>query len=89
MLGDEQVIATTNKNYDHWQIEVIPFDREKTAFTAHHKRYKLKLMWVVLNNKPSTFQRVMDKIFSSVKWKISLISLEYVVISSYIPLQYI
>jgi hypothetical protein len=49
------------------QIEIVPEDREKTAFPCHKGHFQFVKMPFGLNNAPATYQRCMDVILVGLK----------------------
>ena len=66
----------------YWTIPVDPEDRPKTAFTDGQRLFQWKRMPFGLSTAPSTFQRTMNFVLSSVLGKHTLAYLDDVVIYS-------
>ncbi|XP_051156206.1 uncharacterized protein LOC127278513 [Leptopilina boulardi] len=49
------------------QVEVVPKDRHKTAFSTPFGHYEFNRMPFGLKNSPSTFQRMMDRVLSGLQ----------------------
>jgi Reverse transcriptase (RNA-dependent DNA polymerase)/RNase H-like domain found in reverse transcriptase len=81
-LGEEQVFSTLYANAGYWQVKVAEKDLDKTSFICHAGTYQFKRMPFGLVNAPSTFQRSMDVIISSVKWKFCLVYFDDIIIYS-------
>ena len=81
-LGDASVFTTLDCNSGYWQIPVAPQDRDKTTFTCHAGTYRYRRMPLGLTNAPATFQRTLDIVLSSFKWKSCLVYLDDVIIFS-------
>ena len=81
-LGDACVFSTLDANAGYWHIRFSKEDREKTSFICHDGTYQFIRMPFGLVNAPATFQRAMDVILSSVKWKFCLVYLDDIIIYS-------
>jgi Reverse transcriptase (RNA-dependent DNA polymerase) len=81
-LGDARVFYTLDANACYWQIRVAKKDREKASFICHAGTYQFIRMPFGLVNAPATFQRGMDVILSTVKWKFCLVYLDDIIIYS-------
>ena len=53
----------------YWQIPMRVTDAEKTAFQTVDGHYHFTVMPFGLRNAPATFQRMMDTVFSGMKWQ--------------------
>jgi hypothetical protein len=53
----------------YWQIQMDPNSKEKTTFTSKWGTWYFNVMPFGLNTAPATFQSLMDKIFSEMRWK--------------------
>ena len=65
-LGHSAFFSTLDLASGFWQVEVVPKDREKTAFVTPFGIYEFLVMPFGLINAPATFQRVMDRVFHEV-----------------------
>ena len=81
-LGEAKVFTTLDCSSGYWQIPVAPSDREKTAFVCHAGLYQYMRMPLGLTNAPATFQRTLDIVLSSFKWRSCLVYLDDVVLFS-------
>ncbi|UYV77425.1 K02A2.6-like [Cordylochernes scorpioides] len=66
----------------YWQVEVEEQDREKTAFITPDGLYQFNVLPFGLCNGPATFERLMDTVLRTHKWKICLCYLDDVIIFS-------
>ena len=66
----------------YWQVQVKEEDKEKTAFITKYGLYEFNVMPFGLCNAPSTFQRLMDVVLSSVLWKYAMVYIDDVNIYS-------
>jgi Reverse transcriptase (RNA-dependent DNA polymerase) len=82
-LGVAQVFSTLDANAGYRQVKVAENDRDKISFTCHAGTYQFKRMPFCLVNAPSTFQRSMCLILSSVKCKFCLVYLDDIIIYSH------
>ena len=63
-LGGSKFFTSLNLASGYWQILIDPEDRHKTAFRTNRGLYEFKSMAFGLSDAPSTFQRVVNVIFS-------------------------
>ncbi|UYV64395.1 K02A2.6-like [Cordylochernes scorpioides] len=66
----------------YWQVEVEEQDREKTAFITPDGLYQFNVLPFGLCNGSATFERLMDTVLRTHKWKICLCYLDDVIIFS-------
>ena len=66
----------------YWQIPLHPESQEKTAFLTAEGHYYFKVMSFGLCNAPSSFTRMMDKIFGDLKFKSLLVYIDDIIIYS-------
>ena len=59
----------------YWQIPMKKQDAEKTTFRTADGLFHFTVMPFGLGNAPATFQRMMDVLFSGLKWKGLLVSI--------------
>ena len=62
----------------YWQVPVAEADTSKTAFVTPDGLYKFVRLPFGLNNVPSTFQRLMDRVLVRLKWEMCLVYLDVV-----------
>jgi hypothetical protein len=66
----------------YWQLSMHPNSRKYTAFLSNFGKYSWNVMPFGLKNAPSTFQRMMDKIFSKEILNFILLYLDDIIIYS-------
>ena len=66
----------------YWQIPIRPTDAAKTAFRTVDGHYHFTVMPFGLKNAPATFQRMMDVVFSGMKWKGLMVYMDDIVVYS-------
>lgn len=76
-------------NSGYWQLEVNGEDRDKTAFTAHHGPLRFIHMLFRLKKALGMFERVMDVMLATVKWRLALIYFGNFIIFSSLPSEYV
>ena len=66
----------------YWQIPMRETDAPKTAFQTVDGHYHFTVMPFGLRNAPATFQRMMDVVFSGMKWKGLMVYMDDIVVYS-------
>ncbi|KYB24698.1 hypothetical protein TcasGA2_TC031841 [Tribolium castaneum] len=80
---DSQYYSTLDLTSGYWQVAVKEECKEYTAFIAQGQgQYQFNVMPFGLCCAPGTFQALMDKLFSDMKWKDILIYLDDIIIFS-------
>ena len=79
-LSGSKLFRTLDLLSGHWQVEVDPKDREKTAFCTPDGLFEFKVMPFGLCNAPATFQRLMDTILAGLQWTNCLVYLDDIII---------
>ena len=64
----------------YWQVPVAEKDQCKIAFITPDGLYEFRRIPFGLNNAPSTFQRLIDKVLSRLKWHMCLVYLDDVLV---------
>ena len=64
----------------YWQVPVAEADTSKTAFVTPDGLYKFVRLPFGLNNAPSTFQRLIDRVLARLKWQMCLVYLDDVLV---------
>jgi Reverse transcriptase (RNA-dependent DNA polymerase) len=81
-LGIGQYFSTLDANAMYWQFSVAPDDRDKTAFMSHRGLHQFKRLPFGLVTAPDTFQRSVNAILSSVRFKCTITYLYDIIIYS-------
>ncbi len=87
---DDTIDALHGANYftsldlfsGYWQIEIEEEDKMKTAFVCEFGQFEFNRMPFGLTNAPSTFQRLMNRIFKDLLYKSVLVYLDDIIIFS-------
>ena len=75
-LACEKFFSSLDLMSGYWQVPVGEADRNKTAFIIPDGLYEFLRLPFCLNNAPSTFQRLMDRVLTRLKWKMCLVYLD-------------
>lgn len=81
-LKDATVFSTLNTNSVYWQIEVEDANPEKLTFIFRHGLDCFTKISFPSRNADETFPRTVKPILSSIKYRSSLVYLEYVFVFS-------
>ena len=81
-LGRDTIFTVLDSRSAYWAIEVAEEDRPKTAFTDGSRLWQFKRLPFGLATAPSTYQRTINLILSSVLGRHSLAYLDDVVVHS-------
>ena len=81
-LGESKFFSTLDANSGFWQVRVAEEDSAKTAFTSHRGLYQFKRMPFGLVSAPATFQRAVDCILSSVRFRCAITYLDDIIVYS-------
>ena len=81
-LSGSQWFSTLDLMSGYWQVEMDPKDKPKTAFVCQEGLFQFNLMPFGLTNAPSTFERLMESVLSSLQYQTCLIYLDDVIVYS-------
>jgi hypothetical protein len=84
VLGDCQVYTTLDARSGYWQVPLATEDdRDKTAFAIPGGgHYRFRVMLFGLCNAPSTFQRMMERMFAGYLWRFVIVFIDDIIIYS-------
>lgn len=83
--GEEMISSPLDVNSRYWPVEIAEEDQDKAAFSSHHSLFHFTGVPFGLKHAPKTFQRGMDVLQTTVKWKLALVYLDDVLIFSRTP----
>ena len=81
-LSGAQWFTTLDLASGYWQVEVKSEDREKTAFATAYGLFQFRVMPFGLCNAPSTFQKLMETVLTTLHWTTCLVYLDDIIIFS-------
>ena len=81
-LSKGKYFAVIDLKSGYWQIPLEARDACKTAFRTLDGFYEFNVMPFGLKNAPATFQRLMDVVFSGLKWRGLLVYMDDIVVYS-------
>lgn len=67
-------------NRGYWRVEIESTDPDKISFASHHWLYRLSKMLLGPRNAPGIFQRTVEVLFSPVKWQLTIVYLDDIII---------
>lgn len=79
-LSGAKWFSTLDLASGYWQVKMNPKDKPKTAFTTHLGLFHFNVMPFGLSNAPATFERLMNSVLGSLKWKKCLCYLDDVIV---------
>lgn len=81
-LSEAKIFSALDCNSGYWPIPIDENDREETAFVSHHGFFRFARIPFGLTNSPGMFQRAVDIVLSSVRWKFAILYLNDVTVFS-------
>jgi hypothetical protein len=81
-LTSSTYFSTIDLSAGYWQIPFALKSRPNAAFVTYEGLYEWLRMPMGLTDAPATFQRMMDFVLHKLKWKIFMVYLDDIIISS-------
>ena len=81
-LDEGRYFSVIDLKAGYWQIPMRREDAAKTAFRTADGLFEFTVMPFGLRNAPATFQRLMDVVFSGLKWQGLLVYMDDIIIYS-------
>lgn len=82
-LSGNKWFSTLDMRSGYWQCDLEESDREKTAFAIPGSGlWQFKVLCFGLSGAPATFERLVERIFSGLTWKICLVYLDDIIVYS-------
>ncbi|XP_047469494.1 uncharacterized protein LOC125025520 [Penaeus chinensis] len=81
-LGPTDTFTTLDARSAYWSIEVHPADRPKTAFSDGYRLFQFCRLPFGLSTAPTTFQRTINLVLSSVLGRHTLVYLDDIIVYS-------
>ena len=79
-LVGSKYFSTFDLASGYWQVEVAGEDQPKTAFSTPEGLFQFRVMPFGLCNAPATFQRLMDRVLSGLKWSRCLVYFDDIIV---------
>ena len=82
-LSGAKFYSTLDLKSGYWQVGISEVDRPKTAFSfPGGGLWQFTVMAFGLCNAPATFERLMEKVFHGLSWKVCLVYLDDIIVFS-------
>ena len=79
LLGRQQWFSMMDLASGYWQVAMSPDTSRKAAFVTHTGLIQFRVMPFGLCNVPATFERLMDRVLSGMRWSRCLVYLDDVI----------
>ena len=79
-LGGAKVFTTLDLANGYWQVPIAERDQPKTAFVTPDGLYEFRRMPFGLCNAPATFQRLVNRALTGLKWTACLVYLDDILV---------
>ncbi|CAF0991120.1 unnamed protein product [Didymodactylos carnosus] len=81
-LADSQYFTTLDLKAGYWQIPIEEQDKKKTAFVTTEGLFEFNVLPFGLSNAPATFQRIINSVLGVLRWDITLVYLDDIIVYS-------
>lgn len=81
-LTGSQYFSTLDLKAGYWQVPIDEEDKKKTAFVTTDGLFEFNVLPFGLSNAPATFQRIINSVLGTLRWDISLVYLDDIIVYS-------
>jgi len=81
-LAGSQYFTTLDLKAGYWQIPIEEEDKKKTAFVTTDGLYEFNVLPFGLSNAPASFQRIINSVLGNLRWDITLVYLDDIIVYS-------
>lgn len=81
-MGEIKVFSTLQALWGYYEVPIAEGGRDKTTLTSHRGTYRYSCIPFRLSNAPEILQRALDIILSGFRWRICLVFMYDVIMSS-------
>ncbi len=81
-LAGSQYFTILDLKAGYWQVPILEQDKKKTAFVTANGLLEFNVLPFGLSNAPATFQRIINSVLGTLRWSISLVYLDDIIVYS-------
>ena len=81
-LAGSQFFSTFDLKAGYWQIPIAEDDKKKTAFCTTEGLFEFNVLPFGLSNAPASFQRTINSILGTLRWDMTLVYLDDIIVYS-------
>jgi hypothetical protein len=81
-LAGSQYFTILDLKAGYWQVPILEQDKKKTAFVTANGLLEFNVLPFGLSNAPATFQRIINLVLGTLRWNISLVYFDDIIVYS-------